>query len=352
MEIDDLQAPLDFDEHRKEVWRVTAPLRGIKPHGYGGYGGPWIENWWIDAFQNRPSDAFGGLVPVFAQWVDFAASRGHPEHAARRAQVLVALAGVMRPNVAYVTVSQHDRGIIYGDSITPAVRARLTNLLVLSSGGVGHIPLPLLKQPEHLRKRPGDDSSSSNSEQRAVTCFGKVDKLRPMRQLLHQEFAALPPHYAKDAKWYYGGEWLRELDASSFAMIPRGHGRSAFSLCEVIQMGALPVYVWDDVEWLPYRGSPRADFDQFGLSMRLGGLRQLLDNVTALRRDAKEMARRRLLVRGLARSHFSYRGVVEQLARLFENGTDPVAGSDLRCTGHPPSPDIREWLGTPILEEQ
>ena len=52
-------SPLDFDEHRKEVWRVTAPLRGIKPHGYGGYGGPWIENWWIDAFQNRPPTRSG-----------------------------------------------------------------------------------------------------------------------------------------------------------------------------------------------------------------------------------------------------------------------------------------------------
>jgi hypothetical protein len=40
---------------------------------------------------------------------------------------------------------------------------------------------------------------------------------------------------------------------SKFALAPRGYGRSSFRFFEIFKLGAIPVYIWDDNEWLPYK---------------------------------------------------------------------------------------------------
>jgi hypothetical protein len=40
---------------------------------------------------------------------------------------------------------------------------------------------------------------------------------------------------------------------SKFALAPRGYGKSSFRFFEIFQLGCIPIYVWDDIEWLPYK---------------------------------------------------------------------------------------------------
>lgn len=40
---------------------------------------------------------------------------------------------------------------------------------------------------------------------------------------------------------------------SKFALAPRGYGRSSFRFFECFKLGTIPVYVWDDIEWLPFK---------------------------------------------------------------------------------------------------
>ena len=40
---------------------------------------------------------------------------------------------------------------------------------------------------------------------------------------------------------------------SKFAFAPRGYGRSSFRFFEIMKLGTVPIYVWDDIEWLPYK---------------------------------------------------------------------------------------------------
>lgn len=40
---------------------------------------------------------------------------------------------------------------------------------------------------------------------------------------------------------------------SKFALAPRGYGRSSFRFFEIFQLGSIPVYIWDDIEWLPFK---------------------------------------------------------------------------------------------------
>jgi hypothetical protein len=52
---------------------------------------------------------------------------------------------------------------------------------------------------------------------------------------------------------------------SKFALAPRGYGKSSFRFFEIFQLGGIPIYVWDDVEWLPYKDI--LDYSKFCISI-------------------------------------------------------------------------------------
>ena len=49
-------------------------------------------------------------------------------------------------------------------------------------------------------------------------------------------------------------QFLEVTSRSRFCLAPRGYGRSSFRFFEAMLLDVVPVYVWDDVEWLPYKG--------------------------------------------------------------------------------------------------
>lgn len=49
---------------------LTLPLSHL------GYDGPWIENYFIDAFIDKPLSYFRGFIPLFIQWVDVMVAAG------------------------------------------------------------------------------------------------------------------------------------------------------------------------------------------------------------------------------------------------------------------------------------
>ena len=125
--------PEDAEEHYPDIWKATAPFRSQHFHYYAGYHGPWIENYFISHFSGRSLSSFGGLIPLFLQWVDIQVSHLNTFHSIR-----TVLKQILRPNVIYFTVSQSDIGLEEMSLDHP-------NLLVLSAGGFGHIPIPLIK---------------------------------------------------------------------------------------------------------------------------------------------------------------------------------------------------------------
>ena len=213
----------------------------------------------------------------------------------------------------------------------------LTNILVLSAGGNGHVPIPLLKQPEELFATP-------STPRLLFVHNGAIDiMVRPLRYALRYELLTSSSALSAEQKllvsyatptYANGTNWRSLLPDAAFVLTPRGGGRSAFIVYEVIQMGFLPVYVWDDFEWLPYQGTA-ADLTRFGFSVRLGTFRTRILEVMAAFQPA-EIARRRALVRSLRSSHFTYEGVLDQISRLLSYGTTGPVGSDLRCLRRAP----------------
>lgn len=146
---------------------------------------------------------------------------------------------------------------------------------------------------------------------------------------------------------------------AKFSLCPRGFGRTSYRLAETVGAGRIPVFVYSDVLWVPYRDL----YNRFGFSANVTGLATLLPKLGVLHSQIlcpasspnnkctlavvwhgsitysyclalnktggltdTEVEHREEFVRGLGKTHFSYAGAMEQIS-LFMLGR----GSDLMC---------------------
>jgi hypothetical protein len=60
-------------------------------------------------------------------------------------------------------------------------------------------------------------------------------------------------------------EFINTTLQSKFCLAPRGFGRSSFRFFEAMLLDTIPVYFWDDAEWLPYKDI--LDYTKFSVSI-------------------------------------------------------------------------------------
>jgi len=68
---------------------------------------------------------------------------------------------------------------------------------------------------------------------------------------------------------------------SKFALAPRGYGRSSFRFFEICKLKTVPVYVWDDIEWLPFKET--IDYTKLCVSVNIKDiqtLQSILENIS------------------------------------------------------------------------
>jgi hypothetical protein len=134
--------PDDAEAHFELIKNKTSPYRTAPVHEYAGYEGPWLENIFISEFMHRPLYTYNGLIPLFIQWIDNQILRGRYFD-----YIFYELKEILRPNVLYIAISQGDVGLGKIAFANP-------NILVMSAGGFGHIPLPLVKGELHKTVLP------------------------------------------------------------------------------------------------------------------------------------------------------------------------------------------------------
>jgi hypothetical protein len=330
----------ELQAHYVEVTEATARFRGLDVAVFpdsvamGAYRGPWIENEWISRFCcSRPLADFGGvLVPLFVQWYDLQMSNSSETGYAwdYPAELLTTLRNVLRRDVLYVTVSMDDCGVDGCFTLNGWDVGALRNVFVLSAGGFGHIPVPLLKREYALQKLP------AAADAVYTTTFVGTISGRPAREAVLQVLQQEVGNQTSDAAdIYHGKEWVSHLLSARSALVPRGMGRSAYLLYEALQMGVVPTYVYahglnrKELEaeppraWLPYKAGWASFAYMVPLSDLAGHVRWLRTDEGAADVDAK---RRR--VKLLRATHFTYDGVMGQIgAWLASSG----ALSDLSC---------------------
>ena len=204
------------------------------------------------------------------------------------------------------------------------------NVFVLSAGGMGDEPLPLLCTPHPRLDRPrdllasfmgqfspgGPDEPAGSMRCSSSNPNGAGTRIRhKMREVFGGVVDCELLPWAEDIEKY------REQAARSrFGLCPRGYGKTSFRLYEMFSMGTVPVYIYDDA-WLPYKDKLErhptnlhwTDFCVFSHESELSTLPTFL---AAIGDDWWNEARG--LADALFDDYFTMDGCCRQIARMVE----------------------------------
>jgi len=100
---------------------------------------------------------------------------------------------------------------------------------------------------------------------------------------------------------------------SRYALAPRGYGRTSFRLYEAMQLGCIPVYIFDE-PWLPYSDVLR--WEDFAVLCHQEELPHLPAKLVGL--DAKWHESATAQLKQLVPDYFSLQGIFKQLPRMIE----------------------------------
>jgi uncharacterized pyridoxamine 5'-phosphate oxidase family protein len=97
---------------------------------------------------------------------------------------------------------------------------------------------------------------------------------------------------------------------SKFCLAPRGYGRSSFRFFEAMLMDIIPVYFWNDIEWLPYK--ELIDYSKFSISIHSKDMDKLENR---LREVNEEEYGRMLEELRRVRHYFTLEGMSEYIVK-------------------------------------
>ena len=218
-------------------------------------------------------------LPVF--WTHL---QNHPAFAVQRGkyQLLLNRAVSSYPvGSQFFTCVQHDDGP--GLVLPPGT--------VVYGACSGNVPLPLIY--EDVTGRLLNASRRSFHEKDVVASFVGTIGTHSVRGLLRDVLGGKEGVYFSSR-----GAWspsVPEEDAerfvevtsrSRFCLAPRGYGRSSFRFFEAMLLDVVPVYVWDDVEWLPYLAE--IDYKRFCISVHVSELPLLYDRLAKIGEEEYE----------------------------------------------------------------
>lgn len=181
--------------------------------------------------------------------------------------------------LGYFTVVQYDDG----------PKLNLPPNTVIYGACSGNVPLPLIYEDKQnkLEKLP----KKSFNEKNILCSFvgnNTSNAVQPnVREIIFNRFNQRPNFQMINA-----GGWTPSVNKnnqdlfihttlnSKFAFAPRGYGRSSFRFFECFQLGTIPIYVWNDINWLPFQ--EQIDYSKCCISLHVSQLDILEQTLAAI----------------------------------------------------------------------
>jgi hypothetical protein len=143
----------------------------------------------------------------------------------------------------YFTIVQWDDGIVN--------RLDGLDILIFSSGGVGHYPIPLINCPYQREER----------ERNIFASFvGVVRGRHKIREKLLETLGQNPDYCISEPREF--NDFKEIMERSIFSLCPRGYGKTSFRINEALNLGSIPVYIYDE-PWIPF--PDEINFNEYGV---------------------------------------------------------------------------------------
>jgi hypothetical protein len=212
--------------------------------------GLYLEEFFLDYYERTFPILTKTYIP--ALWTNFQIESWFP---AQKQSMQLELNQWIQDNPSengYFTVIQHDDGPFL----------TLPENTIIYGACSGNIPIPLIY--EDLNQTLESIPKKSFSQKTCLCSFiGNITAnsvLPNVRQIMFDTYQNNP-----NFKMICSGGWtaaviqqnqhlfIETTVNSKFAFAPRGYGRSSFRFFEVFQLGTIPIYIWNDVNWLPFQ---------------------------------------------------------------------------------------------------
>lgn len=231
--------------------------------------------------------------------------------------LLLQKALALHPTARFFTVVQHDDG-----PLLPLPAGTL-----VFGACTGAIPLPLIYEDTEntLLHYPRPCLSADQPKPYLASFVGTLTHPVREKMVRHLENKANVALVTKPHQ-----EWTNDVTAdaattfvtltlqSKFCLAPRGYGRSSFRFFEAMLLDVVPVYVWDDKEWLPYKD--KVNYADFAISIQekdIGKLYNILESISEER--YREMQQNLRTHRHL----FSLASMCEYITSMMATATYP-----------------------------
>ena len=201
----------------------------------------------------------------------------------KKLEMQIALNNWLRENPSengYFTIVQYDDG----------PKLNIPENTIVYGACSGNIPIPLIYQD--INNTLVNIHKKSFSEKKILCSFiGNItsNHIQPnVREIMKNVFEKNPKFV-----FYNSGGWTPSVNVnlqkifvnttidSKFALAPRGYGRGSFRFFECFQLGTIPIYVWNDIEWLPFKNE--IDYSKLCISIHISQINNLekkLESIT------------------------------------------------------------------------
>lgn len=241
-----------------ENWRPSPKYPVYPPYHQGFY----LEDYFFDWYTKNNIETDRIYIPVFwtTCYVD--------NH-------LVGLQNAinrLNPELKYFTVAQHD----------DAIREKLPpNTICFNAGGNGGgIPIPLVCSPIKDEIKP--------NLERDIFCSFVGSVTHPIRNMMYNSLHTIPKYVIYGKQWTSAvsnddfNNFLNLTSRSIFSLCPRGYGRSSFRLYEVMQLGSIPVYIYD-YKWCPFEDE--IDWSEFSVLIDVNNIQNIDKILSSISQD-------------------------------------------------------------------
>lgn len=233
--------------------------------------GPYLEDYFMERFFSEQLDVSRYLIPV--SWTTC--------YVENKINGLQQLIYSLDQTKKYFTVAQHDDAI---REILPP-----DTLCFNAGGNGGGVPIPLICSP--IVTEEIEDVG------RDIFCSFVGSITHPIRSYLLSSLGNKEEYYFSAKNWTSSvsdnelQNFISITKRSIFALVPRGYGKSSFRLYEVIQLGAIPVFVYDE-PWFPFEDD--LDWDSFSVRIHVSQIDKIDQILKSINTDTIDSMRRSL----------------------------------------------------------
>jgi hypothetical protein len=318
------------------ILELPAALRPAAPFPYPGHQrGPMIEEF-AERYLREHGDAWPlehDWTYVPAYWTNYACVTSRRKRWGRKLAKwnMRRFVSSLPTRRRFFTVSQHDDGLTQRGAFEPSAP-----IYEFSAGGCGDVPIPLLCDAHSSVVRKRDIRASF------VGALSTPTHRYPARDAMAAALRGHSEYLVRDVTPVWGEVDNRSLAAkttdfidilcrSVFALCPRGYGKTSFRLYEAMQLGCIPVYIYDE-PWLPY--ADVLDWNAFCVLVHVSETNQLHDILAS--KTAREVDAMRRRAAEIWTDYFTLEGVMRQLPRYLNaaaSGSLPDARPALRIAG-------------------